>query len=305
MNVFEYGVGLDIVLFFHAWFQPFNAWLWKILHTLGGGKGFLLVVPIIFLAMNKTLGIRLFVLILSSAVIMNTLKLFFARPRPFEVAPELFVRTVNQSGFGLPSGHVWLSLVFVGFLAYAYPLKRNVVIAMLWVGLMAVSRMVLGVHYPQDVIVGALLGGLNLWLFIKWYAHINQWFVAKIFLTQTLYIIVFLLFIQLLAVLLHQEFDYRKSLFASSGVLAGGGFGLLLAARYVKFDVPLCIKAKIMRSVVGLALLVCFYGLISLVYGNLFNDPQALLSNVFYQVKYALIGWWATFAVPWILVKFK
>ena len=126
MNALEYGIGLDVVVFFHSLYQPVIAWFWQCLHIVGGEKGYLILLPIIYWVVDKKVGIQLFLLIMSGAVIMNIAKLFFARPRPFEAAPELFVQTVHQSGFGLPSGHVWLSLLFVGFLAYTYLNKANI-----------------------------------------------------------------------------------------------------------------------------------------------------------------------------------
>lgn len=81
----------------------------------------------------------------------------FGRPRP---------ENPHLAGLSFPSGHAFGSAVVYGMLALAllrvlYPSRwRWVVAGALWlfVGLVAVSRPVLGVHYPSDVLAGMSLG---------------------------------------------------------------------------------------------------------------------------------------------------
>lgn len=89
------------------------------------------------------------------------LKVLFQRPRPnFTNAP------LHETDWGFPSGHAMISLLFFGFLAFvliqnAHSMKWRWVIA-LFVGLIPLivgfSRLLLGVHYPTDVLAGWLAG---------------------------------------------------------------------------------------------------------------------------------------------------
>ena len=94
---------------------------------------------------------------LLSVVISNTLKYIIDRPRPFAVYP--FIQKLSSGGSGsFPSGHT--SDVFSVAMAVSllFP-KRSVVIPMfLWAALVGYSRMDLGVHYPSDVLGGAIVG---------------------------------------------------------------------------------------------------------------------------------------------------
>jgi membrane-associated phospholipid phosphatase len=85
--------------------------------------------------------------------------------------PSLIADGVAASGLhSFPSGHTVVVITVHGLLAYlwwrASPnwLERFVilVLAVSWVGLIVSSRLVLGAHWPSDVIVGVIMG--ILWL---------------------------------------------------------------------------------------------------------------------------------------------
>jgi membrane-associated phospholipid phosphatase len=73
---------------------------------------------------------------------------------------------VNWSDFSFPSGHAFGSTVVYGMLALAVlhafrPYRGRWVVAgalWVWVGLVVLSRPLLGVHYPSDVLAGLSLG---------------------------------------------------------------------------------------------------------------------------------------------------
>jgi undecaprenyl-diphosphatase len=111
--------------------------------------------------------------VVSGALLAVTLKACFDRPRPWLV-PHL--DTVTSSSF--PSGHSMLSAVVyltVGVLAARAASSRRTKAYMLLVAgaltlLVGVSRMVLGVHYPTDVLAGWIGGtvwALTCWLVAK------------------------------------------------------------------------------------------------------------------------------------------
>lgn len=88
------------------------------------------------------------------------LKPLIHRPRPFETLQELVV-LVNAlpHGFSFPSGHTATSF------AAAYAAARTLGRRWAWLyavaALIAFSRLYLGVHYPADVLGGAVCGTLT------------------------------------------------------------------------------------------------------------------------------------------------
>jgi membrane-associated phospholipid phosphatase len=88
--------------------------------------------------------------------VILALKAWFALPRP----PES-VWLVETDGYGFPSGHAVAGVVIYGGLALEYGWQKDLpesVLAFLLAASVAFSRVVIGVHYLGDIIVGALVG---------------------------------------------------------------------------------------------------------------------------------------------------
>ena len=124
-----------------------------------------------FLLLSRKFSAMAFVLVATGAGFLITvlLKSLYERPRP-DVVPHL--AAVYTSSF--PSGHSMMSAVvyltlgtLLTRLAATPRLKFYFLfVAMLLTGLVGISRVYLGVHYPTDVLAG-WCGGLT-WASLCW-----------------------------------------------------------------------------------------------------------------------------------------
>jgi undecaprenyl-diphosphatase len=92
----------------------------------------------------------------TSDLLATALKEVFDRPRPFEELPAAEPLLRGTVGESLPSGHAATS--FAGALVLAYLVRRAVPALFALAALVAFSRVYVGVHYPLDIVAGALLG---------------------------------------------------------------------------------------------------------------------------------------------------
>lgn len=96
------------------------------------------------------------------------LKRSTSRLRPCDASHTIQARMPPLDKYSFPSGHTLHAVAFCTLLAAALPFLSSWLITLAL--LIALSRMILGLHYPSDVLVGALLGWLlaRLSLAIYW-----------------------------------------------------------------------------------------------------------------------------------------
>lgn len=96
------------------------------------------------------------------------------RERPFETYPDI-VKKSDGGSPSFPSGHTSSVFATATSLSLNYPKWYVIAPSYLWAGAVGYSRMQLGVHYPSDVLAGALLGAGSAWLTYK----ANKWIQKK------------------------------------------------------------------------------------------------------------------------------
>jgi membrane-associated phospholipid phosphatase len=111
---------------------------------------------------------------LVNAFITTALKRTINRDRPFETYPEID-QASSTLGKSFPSGHTSLAFATATSLSLAYPKWYVIAPSFLWAGTVGYSRMHLGVHYPSDVLVGAIVGSGSAYLSYE----VNKWLQKK------------------------------------------------------------------------------------------------------------------------------
>ena len=118
-----------------------------------------LVITLFLLYKTKQLNkIKIFLFGYLTSYFINDvlLKNLIQRPRPFQENNLITTIIKEPTSYSMPSGHSASSFVAAFILSYYFP-KYRIFFYSLAV-LIAFSRIYVGVHYPSDVIVGALIG---------------------------------------------------------------------------------------------------------------------------------------------------
>lgn len=293
----ETGLGLDIIIALQSMQNPVFDAVAESLNFMGLGPFFLVFLPFIYWSVDRRLGTRLLVALLVGGIGNTLLKELFASPRPFVVSDEVF-QLFEASGYGFPSGHVMVAVVLWGYLAYHLQKRWASVLYVIYVVLMAWSRMYAGVHYPQDVVGGAVFGGLLLIAYI--------WLIEELpglwmrLTTQTRIALLVFLVITLSVFILPDEFGQILI-----GVLSGVGIGAVIKDwRGFRFKAPEETGKQIMNFAIGIICLVALYVGLSVLFDALADegtDGATLLRTT----RYFILGLFAFIIYPLLAVRFN
>jgi undecaprenyl-diphosphatase len=98
-------------------------------------------------------GLTAYIIEIPSFIVLKKL---IKRDRPFVHIAQAQKALQPADKFSLPSGHSAAAFLMASLIAVYYPLYAD--IALCWATLIALSRVLLGVHYLSDIIAGAVLG---------------------------------------------------------------------------------------------------------------------------------------------------
>lgn len=116
-------------------------------------------------AANQALAMTLTLTGLCCTVVYKSLKHWLVRERPFISFPGIQCAIPPLDRYSFPSGHTLHAVGFNSLLLLALP-ALGLLLVPFTLSVMA-SRVVLGLHYPSDVVAGALIGltvGVLAWL---------------------------------------------------------------------------------------------------------------------------------------------
>ncbi len=309
-----------------AAFQNSAPWLaapMQFFSFLGSEYFILFALPLVYWSIDTRLGIRIGFILLFSTALNDLLKIGLQGPRPYWYSSQVKALTA-ESSFGIPSGHSQNASAVWGVIAWRIQRTWAVIAAVLLIALIGISRVFLAAHFPQDVLVGWLLGGLTLWAFLALWDRAAHWLAQKTFLQQILLALGASLLIVLCGALLTNALrDYvlpqewmtnaaragnplpdpvsLDPILTSAGALLGLAVGLAWIDRQGGYQAAGPIWKRVLCFLVGTAgVALLYFGLKAV-----FPSGSSLLAQIFYYLRYALIGAWISGGAPWLFFRIK
>ncbi len=272
---------VGVIVWLQSFRTPLLDLLGRLITQLGQENFYIVAIPVIYWCIDPIFGYRLANVSLFSLWLNSWLKFSFNTPRP---ASDRIVALVEQRDPAFPSGHAQGTTAFWGFTALYWRSWPLAAVAVVVVGLVSLSRLYLGVHYPVDLLGGAMAGLLVLGV---GYGSIRVW--PKTLATPVPALAgTFLAGLGIMAV--HRD----PGVSTIVGALMGLGAGHILREGLV----PYTPRASWWRQVIKVLLGVVVT--LGLRVGLKANFPDLFAFNV---LRYAVIGFVGTLVLPWAFVR--
>ncbi len=280
--------GIDIVL----WFQQFRPWLdlpFEAFTFMGEEVFFLILLPLVYWCLERSVGARLLVLFILSAHTNALAKVLANQPRPSLYDDRVWAFSDVGGSNGFPSGHTQNTTVLWSYIAAQVRQRWMWILAALLMILVPMSRIYLGVHFPHDLWGGYLLGALLLFTFLTWEPKIEHWLDQASFSSQ-----VGLAAVATLLIILTMPGENGV---ASGATLLGASAGFACERRWIAFESRGTWQQWGLRLLLGFVVLFGLWGGLRVVFASM--GPVLLLRFV----RYGLVGLWTGFGAPWAFVR--
>ncbi len=273
--------------------QASPAWLdllMKGITYLGSTYFFLVLLPVVYWT-KPVPGMQLAVLVLMSTYINTLVKTTFAIDRPFVLSSDVIAK-VNAGYYAFPSGHAQLAATTWPMLASIVRRRWFTVLAVLLVLLIGISRLFMGVHYPQDVLVGWILGLAVYLAHVALVKPVDGWVATQRLPTHIAIAVILPIVLTLLL-----PVDETTT---STGAMLGMGLGFALNAHLGRFVPRQGLRGALGRIALGLALLAVAY----LVPKLLLPEPtQPGAALALHMARYALVSLTGTLVAAWCFMQ--
>jgi len=247
---------------------------------LGNESFYFAALPVLILAVDRVLGMRLAYVFFTSMYLNAWLKSYYHIARPIGVPGIRSGDVSSATGLSMPSGHAQGTMTF--FTAIALWLRRPVafLVALLLSLAVGISRVYLGLHWPMDVVIGWAAGlgvGYFGWQIGRWWTYRGVPFGVSVALA-----------VLFPAVLLVFARDVTSSVYAV--FLLVGGAGSAIEKRFLRTSIDPVLWKRVAAGVIALGGVVAVQLAV-----------QAHLEEPLWQyVRAAAVATWATVLAPWL-----
>jgi len=277
---------------------PFFDTAFGLITRLGEEMILMVIFCLVFWCINKKTGYIIGIVFFLSALFVQGLKIVFRIDRPWVIDPNFTVvegAVSEATGYSFPSGHTSNAASYLGSLGAIIKQKPFKALLFGLAILVAFSRMYLGVHTLEDVLVSLVITFGFVFLTIKFFDYDKK--------ERVMYLSVFIATCSVIvigiAVALYQmgvtvPAQLRDSVLASGAAL-GFATGMYVERNYIRFSVRAQnLPMQGVKLVLGLA------GMIAIQEGARIIGDGLVADGI----RYFLMILWPTFAFPLVIKRF-
>ena len=251
---------MELLYFFEKIRVPVLNELMLLVTRLGEETAFLVIGLILFWCVSKRRGYYVMAVGFFGTITTQAMKIMCRIPRPWVKDPNFTILEQAReaaAGYSFPSGHTQTAFGTLGGIALTEKRKWLSAVCVILAVLVGISRMYIGVHTPEDVLVG---GGVSIAFLLILYPMMmgKRDFTYPVFIALTVISAGYLAFMELTQFPADIDAHNYESAMKNAYTLMGCAAALLvvypLEKKYVNFPEQAVWWAQLLKIVLGLGI---------------------------------------------------
>ena len=286
------NIEINILKTFRGLSNNFLDNLFRVVSFLGEQYFVIAVIFIIFFFFDKKIGYHVMYSVLLGLCLNNSIKGLIKRPRPWVVDSTYEPASIAKptaTGYSFPSGHTQNITTLLTSVSLEFKKKIIIISSIIIICLVGFSRILLGVHYPTDVLVGLLTGLLTAFSGYLITKFIKDEF-RKMLLVIIATLIVFTPFVFVFFTKDSSQMIWQKDFYVAWFMLLGFLPGYIIESKVVQMEISKKFYINLLRFIGCLLMFgVTYLGLKFLFRQPLFPQDDNSFKFIFDGIRYFFV----------------